>query len=135
MRRKNYSYYLCLERTHYMDGSVGDVEVHYTTLKPKIGDKYETVFWFKGYDTAVGYEACKELTRRVIAYKGKISNEFAKDLAMDVIKNFDDNKAMWDYETKITKIGRELEKVNAKTGNCSVLCRAMKNIEKIVRHQ
>lgn len=135
MRLANRKYYLCLARVEYTDGTFGDVEVCYQALKPRIGDKYESVFWAKGYDTAVGYEAYKELSRRVGAYKGKISNSFAKDLAMDVVKNFDDSKAMWDYETKITKIERELAKANAKKGNYAVLCMAMKNIESIVKHQ
>lgn len=135
MRLANRKYYLCLERTQYADGTFGDVEVCYQSLKPKIGGKYNSIFWAKGYDTAVGYEAYKELSRRVGAYKGKISNSFAKDLAMDVVKNFDDSKAMWDYGTKITKIERELAKANAKKGDYAVLCRVMKNIESIVSHQ
>lgn len=130
-----YKHYLCLERVKYDDGTFGDVEVCYQSLKPRIGYEYETVFWFKGYDTAVGYEAYKELIKRVGAYKGKISDSFAKDLAMDVVKNFDDNKAMWDYATKITKIERELKKVKEAKDNYAVVCSAMKAIEGIVKHQ
>lgn len=133
MVKGEHEQYLCLERVEYTDGTFGDVEVCYQSSKPKIGDKYESVFWAKGYDTAVGYEAYKELSKRIGAYKGKISNDFAKDIARDVVKNFDDRKAMWDYKTKITKIERELAK--AKNGDYAVLCRVMKNIESIVKHQ
>ena len=135
MVKGEYEHYLCLERLEYTDGTFGNVEVCYQSIKPKIGDKNESVFWAKGYDTAVGYEAYKELSKRVGAYKGKISDSFAKDLARDVVKNFDDSKAMWDYATKITKIGRELKKVKETKGDYAVVCSAMKAIEAIVKHQ
>jgi polyhydroxyalkanoate synthesis regulator phasin len=128
-------HYLCLERCHYADGSVGDVETSYGSMKPKIGEKFETVFWFKGYDTAFGYEAYKALCKRIQAYKGKISDEFAKDLAEDVIRNYDDDQAMWDYETKITKIQREIERLPKESRDYGLVCEVMKNIETIVNHQ
>lgn len=128
-------YYLCLERTKYADGSVGDVEVCYQSMKPNIGYKYEFVFWCKGYDTAVGYEAYKALCDRIGKYNGKISDEFAKDLAEDVVKNFDDDEALWDYETKITKIKRELDELGDDNPNYALICKAMNNIEEIVKHQ
>lgn len=133
MRLSNRSYYIYLSRTHYTDGTFSDVEVGYQTYKPKIGGKYNSIFWAKGYDTAVGYEAYKALCKRIGAYKGKITNEFAIDLAKDVIKNFDDDQAMWDYKTKITKIERELATIDKK--NYNGICKVMKNIEKIVKHQ
>lgn len=135
MKLADRKYYLYLSRPQYADGTFDDVHVGYQSYKPKIGGKYNSIFWAKGYDTAVGYEAYKELSKRVGAYKGKISNSFAKDLAMNVVKNFDDSKAMWDYKTKITKIERELAKAKAKKGDYAVLCRVMKNIESIVSHQ